>query len=77
MQRQAAQIVTLKRQDVEGIELHLVIMSARVQAVEIGDAVDTQEQRLAIDDEGRGPVLQRRLNDQRIAISPIIAVARE
>jgi hypothetical protein len=48
-----------------------------VQPVKIGDAVDAEKDRLAIDDEGRGAVLQRRLNDQRIARGPIVAVARE
>ena len=39
------------RQDIEGVELDFVIVLAAVQAVEIGDAFDTEQHRLAIDDE--------------------------
>ena len=46
---------------------NLVIVLAAVQAVEIGDAVDTEQHRLAIDDERADAVLQRGFDDQRIA----------
>jgi hypothetical protein len=54
VQRQLSQIVALDRQDVEGVELHLIIMPARMQAVEIRYAVDAEQDRLAIDDERAG-----------------------
>jgi hypothetical protein len=51
---------------------------AGVQRIEIGDAVDAQEHRLAIDDKrGGSAVSQRGLGDQRIAGGPIVAVPRE
>jgi len=56
------------------LELNLVIMPAGVQTVEIGDAVDAQQHRLAIDDERSRSVLQRGLDDQRITISPVVSV---
>ena len=49
-QRQPAQIVTVQRQDIESIELHLVVTPTRMQRIEIGDAVDTEQHGLAIDD---------------------------
>jgi hypothetical protein len=51
VQRQLSQIVALQRQDVEGVELNLVVMPARVQPIEIGNAVDAEENRFAIDNE--------------------------
>ena len=50
-QRQLAQILAVADQHVEGVELDLVIVLARVQAVEIGAAVDAEQHRLAVDDE--------------------------
>src|SRR3981189_162847 len=75
VQRQFPQIVAIQRQDIERVELNLVIMPAGVQTVEIGDAVDAQQHRLAIDDERSRSVLQRGLDDQRITISPVVSVA--
>ncbi|MBR0939495.1 hypothetical protein [Bradyrhizobium jicamae] len=46
-QRQASQILTAQRQHVEGAELHLGIVLAVVQRVEIGDPVDAGRDRLA------------------------------
>ena len=77
MQRQFPQIVAIQRQDIERVELNLVIMPAGVQTVEIGDAVDAQQHRLAIDDERSRSVLQRGHDDQRITISPVGSVADE
>jgi hypothetical protein len=77
VQRQFPQIIAIQRQDIERVELNLVIMPAGVQTVEIGDAVDAQQHRLAIDDERSRSVLQRGLDDQRITISPVVSVAGE
>jgi hypothetical protein len=40
----AAQILAAERQDIEGVELDLVVVPARVQGVEVGDAVDAEHQ---------------------------------
>jgi hypothetical protein len=50
-QRQAAQVLAIERHDVEGVELHLVVMLAGMQGVEVCDAVDAEHDRLAVDDE--------------------------
>lgn len=50
-------------------------MSAGVQTVEVGDAIDAQQHRLAVEDEGAGAVPQRGLDDQRVAVGPVVAVA--
>jgi hypothetical protein len=54
---------------IEGVEHHLVIMPARVQAVKVGDAVNAEQDRLAIDNERAFAVPQRRLRYQGIARS--------
>jgi hypothetical protein len=48
MQRQRPEVVARAHQDVEGVELDLVIVLAAVQAVEVGDAVDAEQQALAL-----------------------------
>jgi hypothetical protein len=77
VERELAQIVAIDRQDVEGVKLHSVIVPAGVQAVEVRDAVDAEQDRLAIDDEGPAAVAQRGLYDQRITVGLVVAVARE
>jgi hypothetical protein len=37
------QILTVERQDAEGVELHLLIVPARVQGVEVGDAIGAED----------------------------------
>jgi len=54
-----------------------VIVLARMQGVEVGDAVDAEHDRLAIDDELAMLVLERRLDDPGIAAAPVVAVAAE
>ena len=49
--RKPAHIVAVTGKHVERIKLHLVIVLARVQRVEVGDAVGTEHDRLAVDDE--------------------------
>lgn len=41
------------RPDIEGVELDLIIMPARVQAVEVRSAVYAQKDRLSVDHERR------------------------
>jgi hypothetical protein len=43
-----------------------------VQGVEVGDAIDTEHDRLAVNDELPMPVLARRLDDPGIAIGPVV-----
>ena len=42
-QRQAAQILAIEREDVEGVKLDLLLVLAGVQGVEIGNAVDAED----------------------------------
>jgi hypothetical protein len=44
-QRQLAQIVAVDDQRIKGVELHRVIVFARMQRVEVGDAVVTEQHR--------------------------------
>ena len=60
-QRQAAEILAIAHQDVEGVELDLGIVSARVQGVEIGPAINAEQNGFAIEDEGGVAVTQRGL----------------
>jgi hypothetical protein len=53
----------VERQNVEGVELHLVIVLARMQRVEVGYTVDTEDDSLAIDDELLVAVFQGGLDD--------------
>ena len=46
-------------------------MPARVQRVEVGDAVDAEHHRLAVDHEPLESI-QRRLDDPRITIGPVV-----
>jgi len=71
----AAQIVAVEREDVKGVELDLVVLFAGVQGIEVGDAVDAEHHRLAVDHEPPDAVLQRRFHDPRIG--PVVAAARD
>jgi hypothetical protein len=46
-----------------------------VQDVEVSDAVDTEHDSLAVNDELPMPVLKRRLDDPGIAIGPVVAAS--
>ena len=74
-QGEGAQILAIERQDVEGVELHLIIMLARVQGIEIGNAIDAEDDSLAIDDELLLSILECGFHDPRIAIGPVVAIA--
>jgi hypothetical protein len=51
--------------------------SWRRERIEIGDAVDAKHHRLTVDHELLDPVLQRRLDNPREALGPIVAAARD
>ena len=63
------------RRCVEGVELHLVIVPAGMQAVKVGPAIDAQQHGLAIDHKQAVSVTQRGLGDQREAIALVVTVA--
>src|SRR6516165_3351757 len=50
-------------------------MLARVQGIEVGDAVDAEHHSLTVDHELPVPVLQRRFDDPRIAVAPVVPAA--
>ena len=76
-QGQGAQVVAVHREDVEGVELDLVIEFARMKRIEIGDAVNAENDRLAIDDELLVLVFQRGLDDPMVTLRPVVAAARD
>ena len=52
-------------------------MLARVQAVKIGNAVDAKQHGLAVENKLPAADTLRGLDDERIAIGPIVAIASE
>jgi len=50
-QWQLAQVITVEREAIERVKLNLGVVLAGVKSVEIRNAVDPQQHRLAIDDE--------------------------
>ena len=76
-QGEGPQVVAVKSKDVEGIELHFVIVLAGMQLIEIGDAVNAEDDGLAIDDELLVAVFQRGLDDPGIAFGPVVSAARD
>jgi hypothetical protein len=56
------QVLAASRQDIECVELHLGIVSTRVQPVEIGPAVDAEQHGFAIEDKGGVAVTKRGLD---------------
>ena len=74
-QGEGTQILAIERQDVEGAELDFVIVLARVQRIEVGDAVDAEDDSLAVDDKLLDPVLKCRFHDPWISTGPVVPVA--
>jgi hypothetical protein len=54
-----------------------VVVLARVQLVEIGDAVDAEYHGLTVNDEMLLPILECGLSDPAITLGRVAAVARE
>jgi hypothetical protein len=75
--RQLAQVLASESLDVEGIELDFVIMPARVQPVEIGDAVDAEQHRLAIDDKRGRAVRRSRDSGRSSAVAAVKQVIQQ
>jgi hypothetical protein len=61
------------RQYVEGVELHVAIVFAGVEGVEVGGAVQAENHRLAIQYEPLLLDLARGLHDPRIPIGPVMS----
>jgi hypothetical protein len=62
---------------IECVKLYLVIMLSAVQPVEVRSAVHTKQHGFTIKDEGGNADAKRGFNDQRVSITPVVAVARE
>ena len=75
VQGQSPNVVATVDHDVESIELHLVIVSPAMKAVEVRDPVDAEQDRLTIQDKGGRPDAKGRRGDQRIFIAPIMPVS--
>jgi len=68
--------LAVEREDVEGVELDpRDCACASVQGIEVGDAVDAEHHRLAVDDEMAVPVPRRGLDDPETAVAPVPAVS--
>ena len=76
-QWQPTQVVAIERENIESIELHLIVMLAGVERIEVGDTVDAQHHGLAIDDELPVPVLQRGFHDPRVSADPVASARGE
>jgi len=74
---QLAQIVAVQGEDVEGVELHLIVVFSAVQTIEVRDAVYAKQYSLAIEDELVCSDSTRCFDNQRVAACPVIAIAGE
>ena len=73
--RQAAQVVAVNRQHVEGAELYLDAMLPGMQRVEISYPVDAQDHGLAVNYELAAAVLQRGPGDPWETYGPVMTAA--
>ena len=76
-ERKTAQIVAVHCQYIEGAELDFLAMPAGMQGIEIGDAVNAQDDGLAIEHKPPGAVLQGGFDDPWIALRPVVTAARK
>jgi hypothetical protein len=74
--RQLAQVVAIGRQNIKGVKPHLIIVVARVQPVEIRDAIAAEQHGPSITNE-LDRLFQGRLDDPGIALGPAMAVLGE
>jgi len=68
-------VVAALGQDVEGAELNLIVMLAGMQGVEIGDAIDPEDDRLAVENEMLPPDLPCGLDDPRLTSRPVVTAS--
>ena len=76
-QRHLTNVLATRNEDVERIELHFVIVLAALQNIEIRPTIYPKQHGLAVDHKGPAAVAQGRLDDERILVTPIMAVAGE
>jgi hypothetical protein len=77
VQREFPEVVAPFNQDIEGAELHLVIVQPAMERIEIGDAVDAKHHRLAVEHEALLADHPSSLDDPRVSASPVVTVAGE
>lgn len=75
VERPRPEILAVERHQVESVELHLGVALARMQRVEVGNAVNAQHDGLAINDELLRAVLQCCLDNPGIPLGPVVPVA--
>ena len=76
-ERQRPEIVAVADQHVEGIELDFFIVLARVQADEVGSAVDAEQHSFTVNHKGALAVSQRGLDNEGKAVAPVVPIAGE
>ncbi|UFW92139.1 hypothetical protein BjapCC829_48785 (plasmid) [Bradyrhizobium barranii] len=76
VQLHGSQVVAIERNDVEGVELGVVVVTAGVQPVELRNAAHIEHADLTIDHELLGADLPGRLDDHRVAVGQIEASPR-
>ena len=72
-----SEILAIKRKHVEGTELHLLIVFAGVQRIEVRQTIEAKNNRLAIDHKLLGPVLEGRFSNPRKALRPVVTASRD
>src|ERR1700747_3692776 len=77
MQRQLPQIITTFNEESKAQSCTSSSCLPECSALKSEDAVHAQDDGLTVNDEPLLPVLQRRLDDPRIAPSPVIAAASD
>ncbi len=77
MQGQITQVISSDGEYVESIELRFVVVPARMQRVEIGDAVEPEDYDLPLNGEVFLAVLQRSFGNPGITLGPVGAAAGE
>src|SRR6516165_8492944 len=76
-QRKPAEIVAVHSEHVEGAELYLFIVPARMERVEVGNAIDAEDHGFAVDHKLTDAVSQGGLTDPGKAARPVIATATD
>jgi hypothetical protein len=76
-ERQAAKVLAVELQKVEGVQHGLANGAAPVQRVEDGDAIRSAYDCLAIESERSGAQQGRGDGNRRVAAGPVVAAPRE
>lgn len=70
-------VIAIPGEHIEGIELDLIVLPTGMQSIEIGTAINSEDDGLAVNDEILLPVAEGGLDDPRITAGPVITVAGE